>query len=102
MAQISPDSTTNDYVYVELDKPSPWWSSLIGVIAIVLIVGVLVAPWAIDWTNDSSNNVANNTLQSSSSVCRPNNAGVPGFFDPTIASWNRFCEWFIEPDVDAP
>lgn len=102
MAQTTSESTTEDYVYIDLDRPSHWWSSLIGAIAIVLIVGVLVAPWAIDWSDPSPTDVSGNGLQGSGGVCRPDNSGLPGFFDPSLASWSRFCDWFIEPDTDSP
>ena len=101
--QSTPEATKDEYVYIDLDRPTHWWNSLIGVVALVLIVGVLIAPWVIDLDDETNNNsLANTTLQSSSSVCRPNNAGLPSFFDPTVASWSRFCDWFIEPDADTP
>lgn len=99
---MAQEITTEECVYIDLDEPTPWWASLVGIVAVVLIAGVLVAPWVIDIGNEPPDQIANNTLQSSSNVCRPNSEGVPGFFDPTMASWNRFCEWFIDPGNDAP
>lgn len=102
MVRTAAQSKTDDFVYVDLDEPSPWWASVVGAAAAMLIAAVLVAPWAIDWNDDTPEQVASNTLQDSSSLCRPNSAGLPALFDPTVASWSRFCEWFIDPDTDAP
>lgn len=102
MAQVRQETAEDEYVYIELDRPSHWWNSVIGIIAIVLISGVLVAPWMINLDDETNGNVARNTLQSSSTVCRPNSTGLPTFLDPTVASWSRFCDWFIDPDVGAP
>lgn len=91
---------TEDYVYIDLDDPSPWWSSVVGAAAIILIAIVLVAPWAIDLDDGQPDVVANSTLQNTGSVCRPDASGLPGFFDPSVASWSRFCDWFIDPQLN--
>ncbi len=98
VSQSKPD----EFVYIDLDTPSPWWASVAGAVAVILIAAVLVAPWAIDWSDETPHQVANSTLQRSGSLCRPNSAGLPGVFDPTVASWSRFCEWFINPESDTP
>lgn len=102
MAEGSSPTAPQEFVYIDLDEPSPWWASMVGVVAVALIVAVLVAPWMIDWEDDSTAHVADGTLQGTSSVCRPNSAGLPTFLNPTVASWNRFCEWFVEPGADSP
>jgi hypothetical protein len=102
MAEGSPHITQQEFVYIDLDDPSPWWASTVGVVAVALIVAVLVAPWMIDWEDGSTSQVAAGTLEGTSSVCRPNSTGLPSFLDPTVASWNRFCEWFVEPGADTP
>ena len=102
MSPIASQTKTDDFVYIDLDAPSPWWASVAAAAAAILIVAVLIAPWAIDWDSESPGQVANNTLQNSGTLCRPNSSGLPGVFDPTVASWNRFCEWFINPDTDTP
>jgi len=86
-----------DHVYIDLDDPTRWWLSIVGFAAIVLIAAVLVGPWLINIDGDESDSLVTTTLQTSGSVCRPNSNGVPAFLDPTVASWNRFCEWFIAP-----
>lgn len=101
MSQEQSATTTDDFVYIDLDEPTPWWSSLVGIIAVILITSVLVAPWVITW-DDEPEAVASNALQNSGSMCRPNASGLPGVFDPTVASWSRFCEWFIAPELTPP
>lgn len=86
-----------DLVYIDLDEPRRWWTTLFGMIAVVVILAVLIGPWMIDLDGSEQENLANNTLQNSGSVCRPDSNGVPSFLDPTVASWSRFCEWFITP-----
>lgn len=102
MAQRRPQTAQHDFVYIDLDEPSPWWASTVAVVAVALIVVVLIAPWMIDWDDGPTSQVAAGTLQGTSSVCRPNSVGLPSFLDPTVASWNRFCEWFVEPGGDTP
>lgn len=102
MSSVKSSKSKDEYVYIDLDDPSRWWQTLIGVIAVVLIATVLVAPWAIDLDDDQPEVVANATLQNTGSVCRPNASGLPSIFDPSVASWSRFCEWFIDPQVNPP
>ncbi len=102
MPDGSPYTTQQDFVYIDLDDPSPWWASTVVAVAIALIVAVLIAPWMIDWDEGATSPVTAGTLESTSSVCRPNSTGLPSFLDPTVASWNRFCEWFVEPGTDNP
>lgn len=102
MVQGSPNSAQQEFVYIDLDDPSPWWVSVVGAVAVAIIVAVLIAPWMIDWDDDSTAEVAAGTLQGTSSVCRPNSVGLPAFLDPSLASWNRFCEWFVEPNTESP
>lgn len=100
MNRAEPGTTSDDHVYIDLDPPTPWWGTLVGVVAIILIASVLIAPWAIDLDDGQPDVVANSTFQSTGSICRPNANGLPGVFDPTVASWSRFCEWFIAPDIN--
>lgn len=100
MSRVEAGSTSNDYVYIDLDEPTPWWSSLIAVVAVILLATVLAAPWVINLDDGQTDIVANGTLQNSRSVCRPDASGLPGLFDPTVASWSRFCEWFIAPELN--
>lgn len=102
MGESTSHSTQHEFVYIDLDDPSPWWASVVGVVAIALIVAVLIAPWMINWDDGSTGQVTAGTLDGTSSVCRPNSTGLPSFLDPTVASWNRFCEWFVEPGVKNP
>ncbi len=102
MTPVHAQPKSEEFVYIDLDAPSPWWASVVGTAAAILIVAVLIAPWAINWNDESPDQVANNALQTTGTLCRPNSGGLPGFFDPTVASWNRFCEWFIEPGTDTP
>lgn len=93
-------TTSEKYTYIDLDKPTPWWGTLVGLIAAIIIASVLIAPWIITFNDGKSNTVASGTLQNTGSVCRPNASGLPGVFDPTVASWSRFCEWFIAPELE--
>lgn len=102
MGSIESRQSKEEFVYIDLDDPSRWWQTLIGAIVVVLIAGVLVAPWLIDLDNSQPNAVANAALQNTSSICRPNASGLPSVFDPTVASWSRFCEWFIDPQINQP
>lgn len=102
MNSVKPGQSTDDYVYIDLDEPVTWWQTLFGLVAIALIISVLVAPWMIDLDDGQANAAANSTLQNTRSVCRPDSSGLPGVFDPTVASWSRFCEWFIDPQVNRP
>lgn len=102
MSRIESGTTSEQYVYIDLDKPTPWWGTLVGVVAVVLIASVLIAPWLINLDDEQPDVVANNTLQSPSSVCRPDSSGLPGIFDPSVASWSRFCDWFIAPEMGPP
>lgn len=97
MSSVESRQKPDDYVYIDLDEPRKWWSSLVGLVAIILIATILVAPWMIDLGTDQPDQVANNALQSSGSICRPDSSGLPQLLDPTVASWGRFCEWFIDP-----
>ena len=100
MSRVESGTTSEDYVYIDLDQPTPWWGTLVGVVAMSLIVAVLIAPWLINLDDGQQQDlVANGTLQNTSSVCRPDSDGLPGIFDPTVASWSRFCEWFIAPEM---
>lgn len=92
--------TSESYVYIDLDQPTPWWGTLVGFIAVALIASVLIAPWVIDLGDDQTDTVTNSSLQNTSSLCRPDSSGLPGVLDPTVASWSRFCEWFIAPEID--
>ncbi len=100
MSPVQSGTTSEEYVYIDLDQPTHWWGTLVGLIAATLIVGVLIAPWVIDLNDGQPDTVANSTLQSTGSICRPNANGLPGVFDPTVASWSRFCEWFIAPEIN--
>lgn len=100
MNDVESTAPPEEFVYIDLDEPAPWWASVVGGVAVILIVSVLVAPWVITWDDGQSDIVANSTLQNSGSVCRPNASGLPGLFDPTVASWSRFCEWFIAPEMN--
>lgn len=101
MSSVESSRANEEYVYIDLDEPSRWWQTLIGLIAVVLIASVLVAPWIID-LDDQPETVANNALQNTSSICRPDASGLPSIFDPSVASWSRFCDWFIDPQVSPP
>lgn len=98
MSSATDNSTIDDCVYIDLDEPSRWWISLVGIVAAVLIASVLIAPWLIEIDSQQSDAIANTTLQNSGTICRPNAEDVPNIFDPTVASWSRFCEWFIAPE----
>lgn len=87
----------DDCVYIDLDDRRPWWMSLVGIVAVVVIAAVLVAPWVLDLGVDESDKIVSNTFQNSGSVCRPDASGLPTILDPTVDSWSRFCEWFIAP-----
>lgn len=100
MSRSESGTTSSDYVYIDLDTPTPWWGTLVGMIAVALIVAVLVAPWVIELDDGQPDVVANGTLQTTGSLCRPDSNGLPGIFDPTVASWSRFCEWFIAPEIN--
>lgn len=102
MSSAQPEQAAEEYVYIDLDEPTRWWSALVGVIVIALIASVLVAPWVIELDDDQQENVANQTLQNTSTLCRPDSSGLPGIFDPSVASWSRFCEWFIDPPSNTP
>lgn len=100
MSIVKPETAPEELVYIDLDEPVPWWSTLVGVVAIVLIALVLIAPWVISLEDDQPNTVANSTLQNTSTVCRPDSSGLPNILDPSVASWSRFCEWFIAPELN--
>lgn len=96
------DSTTSqpvadDCVYIDLDDRHHWWMSIVGIVAAVVIVAILAAPWVVDLGGDNSDEIVTNTLQNSGSVCRPDSSGLPTILNPTVDSWSRFCEWFIAP-----
>lgn len=99
---MSQRSDSRELVYVDLDTPRRWWASILGLVAGAMIVAVLVAPWMINWDDGEPNTAANNAMQTTSSVCRPDNSGIPSLLNPTVASWSRFCEWFVEPGIDNP
>lgn len=90
-------SQPDDLVYIDLDEPTQWWATLIGIVAIALIAAVLIGPWLIDTGSDHPESLANTALQNTGSVCRPDASGVSNLLDPAVASWSRFCEWFIAP-----
>lgn len=100
MGSVESKPATDEIVYIELDDPTRWWSSIVGLTVAILIVLVLVAPWVITLQDNEYDAVANGTLQNTGSVCRPNASGLPNIFDPTVASWSRFCDWFIAPQMD--
>jgi hypothetical protein len=100
VSRATTNTTTDDFVYIDLDEPTPWWTSVVGGVAIVLVILVLVAPWVINLDDRYPDSVANSTLQSTGSFCRPNASGLPNVFDPSLASWSRFCEWFIAPELN--
>lgn len=87
----------DDLVYIDLDEPRRWWVTIVGFVAVIVILCVLVGPWMINLDGSEPESLANAALQNSGSVCRPDSSGIPGFLDPTVASWSRFCEWFIAP-----
>lgn len=94
-------TTHDEYIYIDLDDPTPWWWLIATVIAAVLIVAVLIAPWVIELDNTSPEPAsATAPLQNATSICRPDSSGVPDVFDSSLASWNRFCEWFIAPELE--
>lgn len=102
MSSIESGESPDGLVYIDLDEPTPWWASVVVAIAIVLTASVLVAPWVVNLDDDQQTTVANSTLQNTSSVCRPDADGLPSLLDPTVASWSRFCEWFIAPELAPP
>lgn len=99
MSNVEPGATSEEFVYIDLDQPTPWWGTLVGIIAVAFIIAVLIAPWLIQLDDGQQDLVANSSLQNTNSVCRPDSDGLPGVFDPTVASWSRFCEWFIAPEI---
>lgn len=100
MSSAKPEPSVDAYDYIDLDEPTRWWSSLIGLVVIVLIAAVLVAPWVIELDDGTPANIPNPAVQNSTSICRPDSSGLPGIFDPSVASWGRFCEWFIDPPTN--
>lgn len=90
---------SNEFTYIELDDKMPWWTSVVALIAVIAIVAVLVAPWVVNLDNEE-NSVAASVQSQSSSYCRPEANDLPRFLNPTMASWNRFCEWFVEPNIE--
>lgn len=97
MDSSTTQTTTDEYVYIDLDERNQWWIPIAIVIAATLVIAVLVAPWAIDLDSNQSDAPGNTTVQANSTICRPDSTGVPALFDPTLDSWSRLCEWFIAP-----
>lgn len=104
MNQLQPDTTMDNLKYIDLDDPRSLWATLFGALAIIVIIAVLIAPWTIDWSSDDSDSVVTSatTRQSTGSVCRPDASGLPTWVNPTVASWGRFCDWFIAPEIESP
>lgn len=89
-------SADTEFNWIELDDRPPKWGSLAALLAVIAILIVLVAPWMVQLNTEDSAMVAS-PERATTSVCRPETDGLPRFLNPSIASWNRFCEWFIEP-----
>lgn len=88
-----------DFTWIDLDEPAPWWRSLVVIAVVAALVTVLVAPWFISLENEQPN-VTLQSNETTNSYCRPSTDGVPNLLNPSLASWSRFCEWFLEPNVD--
>jgi hypothetical protein len=88
---------------IELDDPAPRWFRCCGVIAALLFIALLAAPWTMD-VETSADPVDGPVLQvptaSYAAVCQPR-VELPAFAEPAVSmvlpGWMKLCDWFAEP-----
>ncbi|MCO5215577.1 MAG: hypothetical protein M9953_04795 [Thermomicrobiales bacterium] len=99
---MSESQTPASYTYIDLDDPPSWWSTVLLALLGLVMAAVIIAPWFVDLGDDDTLPQAANTLQTGGTLCRPNTDGLPNLLNPSIGSWTRLCEWFIEPELSNP
>lgn len=100
--RMSETQTSANYTYIDLDDPPSWWARLLLGILVLLMAAVIIAPWFMDLGETDTAPAQANSIQSGGTLCRPNTDGLPNLLNPSIGSWTRLCEWFIEPELDNP
>lgn len=99
---MSETQTPANYTYIDLDDPPSWWARLFLGVMGLLMAAVIIAPWFVDLGEVGAPSTSTGSIQSGGTLCRPNTDGLPELLNPSIGSWTRLCEWFIEPELDNP
>lgn len=95
-------------IIIDLDDPAPRWFRCCGVLAAVVFLALLIAPWALD--TGVAPGAAENTIQKAptveyAAICQPS-IDIPAFAEPAVSmalpSWMRLCDWFAEPAGHLP
>jgi hypothetical protein len=92
---------------IELDDPMPCCARIALIVAGVLLVALLIAPFVIDpgATKTTAEMSPRNGPTTQQRVCRPS-LNVPDLLQPVaglaMPSWMRLCDWVIEPVIEAP
>lgn len=92
---------------IDLDDPTPCCARIALLIAGVLLVALLVAPFVIDpgTTKTTTETSPRNLSTTQQRICRPS-LNVPDLLQPVaglaIPSWMRLCDWVIEPVIESP
>lgn len=89
-------------VIIELDDPTPRGAGIIGVVLVVAILGMILAPFLINFqpavtpAEDRPSHVSNDRQ-----LCQPQ-FEVPKFLEPvthfTLPGFMRLCTWFAPPE----
>lgn len=99
---MSETQSSANYTYIDLDDAPSWWARLLLGVMGLLMAAVIIAPSFVDFGEADAPPTQTNTIQSGGTLCRPNTDGLPNLLNPSIGSWTRLCEWFIEPELDNP
>lgn len=95
---MSTKGKPESYTVINLDDEVTWIAKALGVAIVLVLVGVLVAPWLVDLRAESEPASVPLNHATTSSVCRPANE-VPAALIPLASSWERTCDWFIAPPI---
>lgn len=95
-------------LFIDLDDPAPRWFRCCGVLAVILVVGLMIAPWAIDTeaqpTPPEGQPAQTRTVEYAA-ICQPT-VDFPAFAEPAVSmalpGWMRLCDWFADPSTAPP
>jgi len=97
------ETSRQEPLIIELDDPTPRWFQLGVVVAALVVVALVAAPFLID-TGPAADAepVRSQQVQSTgyAPVCQPR-IDIPAFAEPAasvaLPSWMRICDWFAQP-----